>query len=453
MSDPDVATVGMTAGATGTQTQNNGRMFITLKPREQRTASAAEIIDRLRPRLAQVQGAALFLQPAQDINIGGRPTRTLYQFTLQDPNLEELNNWAPKIFAKLKSLPELRDVATDQQTGGNTLTLTIDRDQASRFGIQPQLIDDTLYDAFGQRQITQYFTQLNSYHVVMEVLPELQTSKNALDRIFIKSPLTGQQVRISALAKWTNVPTTFLSINHQGQFPAVTLSFNLAPNVALGQAVQAIQAAEAGIGMPSSLAGTFQGNAQAFQSSLASEPYLIAAALVVIYLILGMLYESYIHPLTILSTLPSAGAGALLMLMLFHFDFSVIALIGIILLIGIVKKNGIMMVDFAIAGQRERGLGPLEAIREACLLRFRPIMMTTMAALLAGVPLMLGSGTGSEMRQPLGYAMVGGLILSQALTLYTTPVVFLYLDRVNAWLSRRTPPQPQEAGRAGAVSG
>jgi hydrophobe/amphiphile efflux-1 (HAE1) family protein len=300
MSDPDVATVGMTAGATGTQTQNNGRMFITLKPREQRTASAAQIIDRLRPRLAQVQGAALFLQPAQDINIGGRPTRTLYQFTLQDPNLDELNNWAPKIFAKLKSLPELRDVATDQQTGGNTLTLTIDRDQASRFGIQPQLIDDTLYDAFGQRQITQYFTQLNSYHVVMEVLPELQTSKNALDRIFIKSPLSGQQVRISALANWTNVPTTFLSINHQGQFPAVTLSFNLAPNVALGQAVQAIQAAEAEIGMPSSLAGTFQGNAQAFQSSLASEPYLIAAALVVIYLILGMLYESYIHPLTIL---------------------------------------------------------------------------------------------------------------------------------------------------------
>jgi multidrug efflux pump subunit AcrB len=453
MSDPDVATVGMTAGATGTQTQNNGRMFITLKPREQRTASAAEIIDRLRPRLAQVQGAALFLQPAQDINIGGRPTRTLYQFTLQDPNLDELNNWAPKLFAKLKSLPELRDVATDQQTGGNTLTLTIDRDQASRFGIQPQLIDDTLYDAFGQRQITQYFTQLNSYHVVMEVLPELQTSKNALDRIFIKSPLTGQQVRISALAKWTNVPTTFLSINHQGQFPAVTLSFNLASNVALGQAVQAIQAAEAEIGMPSSLAGTFQGNAQAFQSSLASEPYLIAAALVVIYLILGMLYESYIHPVTILSTLPSAGAGALLMLMLFRFDFSVIALIGIILLIGIVKKNGIMMVDFAIAGQRERGLGPLEAIREACLLRFRPIMMTTMAALLAGVPLMLGSGTGSEMRQPLGYAMVGGLILSQALTLYTTPIVFLYLDRVNAWLSRRTPPQPQEAGRAGAVAG
>jgi multidrug efflux pump subunit AcrB len=282
----------------------------------------------------------------------------------------------------------------------------------------------------------------------MEVLPELQNNPNALDRIFIKSPLTGQEVRISALAKWTTAPTTFLSINHQGQFPAVTLSFNLAPNVALGQAVTAIQAAEAELGIPPSLSGTFQGNAQAFQSSLASEPYLIAAALVVIYLILGMLYESYIHPLTILSTLPSAGVGALLMLMLFGFDFSVIALIGVILLIGIVKKNGIMMVDFAIAGERERGLSPLEAIREACLLRFRPIMMTTMAALLAGLPLMLGAGTGSELRQPLGYAMVGGLILSQALTLYTTPVVFLYLDRVNAWLSRSAaksaeqPPQP-----------
>jgi hydrophobe/amphiphile efflux-1 (HAE1) family protein len=445
MADPDVATVGMTAGSNGTQTQNNGRLFITLKPRDQRNASAIQIINRLRPQLAQVEGAALFLQPAQDINVGGRPTRTLYQFTLQDPNLDELNQWAPKIYAKLKNLPELTDVATDQQTGGGTLTLTIDRDQASRFGIQPQLIDDTLYDAFGQRQITQYFTQINSYHVVMEVLPDLQASPGALDRIFIKSPLTGQNVRISTLAKWTTAPTTFLSINHQGQFPAVTLSFNLAPNAALGQAVEAIKAAEMELDMPSSLTGTFQGNAQAFQSSLATEPYLVVAALVVIYLILGMLYESYIHPLTILSTLPSAGVGALLMLMLFGFDFSVIALIGVLLLIGIVKKNGIMMVDFAIAGERERGLSPLEAIREACLLRFRPIMMTTMAALLAGLPLMFGSGTGSEVRQPLGYAMVGGLILSQALTLYTTPVVFLYLDWVNAWLSGRSRPEAQNA--------
>jgi multidrug efflux pump subunit AcrB len=443
--DPDVATVGMNAGATGQQTQNNGRFFITLKPRDQRSASAMQIIDRLRPQLAKVQGAALFLQPAQDINIGGRPTRTLYQYTLQDPDLNELNQWAPKIYAKLKSLPQLTDVATDQQTGGDTLTLTIDRDAAARFGIQPQLIDDTLYDAFGQRQVAQYFTQVNSYHVILEVLPELQTAPDALDRIFVNSPATGQQVRLSSVARWTTKPTTFLSINHQGQFPAVTLSFNLAPGVALGDAVQAIQQAESELGVPASLAGSFQGNAQAFQSSLASEPLLVAAAIVVIYLILGMLYESYIHPLTILSTLPSAGVGALLMLMLFGFDFSVIALIGIILLIGIVKKNGIMMVDFAIEGRRERGLNAFDAIREACLLRFRPIMMTTMAALLAGLPLMLGSGTGSELRQPLGYAMVGGLILSQALTLYTTPVVFLYLERVNRWLQGRPRKHPAAA--------
>ena len=353
---------------------------------------------------------------------------------MQDANLDELNQWAPKIFEKLKSLPELRDVATDQQTGGATLTVTIDRDQAARFGIQPQLIDDTLYDAFGERQVDQYFTQVNSYHVILEVLPNFQNNPQAMDHIFIRSPLTGNQVPLGALVKWTTRPTTFLSINHQGQFPAVTLSFNLAPGAALGQAVTAIQQAQAQMGVPGSITGTFQGNAQAFQDSLKSEPLLVAAALVVIYLILGILYESYIHPLTILSTLPSAGAGALLMLMIFGFDFSVIALIGVILLIGIVKKNGIMMVDFAIAGERERGLSTHDAIREACLLRFRPIMMTTMAALLAGIPLMLGHGTGSELRQPLGYSMVGGLILSQALTLYTTPVVFLYLDRVNKWL-------------------
>ena len=439
--DPDVSTIGMLVGATGNQTQNNGRMFITLKPLGERTASATEIIHRLGPQLAQVEGAALFLQPAQDINVSSRPARTLFQYTLQDPDLTELNQWAPKVFAKLKTLPQLTGVATDQQTGGATLTLTIDRDQASRFGIQPQLIDDTLSDAFGERQVTQYFTQVNSYHVVMEVLPEMQNSPAVLDHIFIKSPLTGQQVPLSAIVKWTTAPTAFLSINHQGQFPAVTLSFNLAPGIALSQAVTAIQQAEAELGMPASLAGTFQGNAQAFQDSLASEPILVAAALLVIYLILGMLYESYIHPLTILSTLPSAGVGALLMLIVFGFDFSVIALIGVILLIGIVKKNGIMMVDFAIVAQHERGLPPLEAIREACLLRFRPIMMTTMAALLAGVPLMLGHGTGSELRQPLGYAMVGGLILSQMLTLYTTPVVFVYLERLNGWLARSSTPR------------
>jgi hydrophobe/amphiphile efflux-1 (HAE1) family protein len=435
-SDPAVASVAMLVGATGNQTQNNGRMYITLKPIGVRTASALQVIARLRPRLAKVEGAALFLQPAQDIRVGGRPSRSLFQYTLQDADLDELNQWAPKIFAKLKTLPQLTGVATDQQTGGATLTLTIDRDQAGRFGIQSQLIDDTLDDAFGERQVAQYFTQVNSYHVIMEVLPQMQKSPHALDHIFIKSPLTGQQVPLSTLVKWTTAPTTFLSINHQGQFPAVTLSFNLADGAALSQAVTAIQQAEAGMGVPASLTGTFQGNAQAFQDSLSSEPLLVGAAIIVIYLILGMLYESYIHPLTILSTLPSAGVGALLMLMLFGFDFSVIALIGVILLIGIVKKNGIMMVDFAIAGQRERGLNPLEAIREACLLRFRPIIMTTMAALLAGLPLMLGHGTGSELRQPLGYSMVGGLIVSQALTLYTTPVVFLYLDRVNTWLQQ-----------------
>jgi hydrophobe/amphiphile efflux-1 (HAE1) family protein len=439
MKDPAVATVGMNIGTSATQTQNNGRMFITLKPQGQRDVSADQVIRRLQPQLAKVQGAALYLQVAQDINVGGRTARTQYQYTLQDPNLDELDQWAPKLLEKLKTLPELRDVASDQQTGGTTLTLTIDRDQASRFGIQPQLIDDTLYDAFGQRLVTQYFTQLNNYYVLMEVLPELQNSPNALDEIYVNSPATGQQVRLRTLVKWTTAPTTFLSINHQGMFPSVTLSFNLAPGAALGSATQAIRSAEAQLGTPPSLVGTFQGNAQAFQQSIASEPYLVAAALIVIYIILGVLYESYIHPLTILSTLPSAGVGALLTLMMFGYDFSLIALIGIILLIGIVKKNGIMLVDFAIEGERHRGLEPHEAIREACLLRFRPIMMTTMAALLGGVPLMVGHGTGAEIRQPLGYAIVGGLIVSQALTLYTTPVVYLYLDRVNSWLQNRRP--------------
>ena len=434
--DPAVASVAMVVGATGNQTQNNGRMFITLKPIGIRHASALQVIERLQPKLAKVEGAALFLQPAQDIRVGGRPSRSLFQYTLQDANLDELNQWAPKVFAKLKTLPQLTGVSTDQQTGGTALTLTIDRDQAARFGIQPQLIDDTLYDAFGEREVTQYFTQVNSYHVIEEVLPELQNAPRALQHVFVKSPLTGQEVPLSTLMKWTTAPTTFLSINHQGQFPAVTLSFNLADGVALGQAVTEIQQAEAQLGGPASVSGSFQGNAQAFQDSLSSEPLLVAAAIIVIYLILGVLYESYIHPLTILSTLPSAGVGALLMLMLFGFDFSVIALIGVILLIGIVKKNGIMMVDFALAGQRDRGLSPLDAIREACLLRFRPIMMTTMAALLAGLPLMLGHGTGSELRQPLGYSMVGGLIVSQLLTLYTTPVVYIYLDKFGEYIGR-----------------
>ena len=432
--DPDVASVAMVIGGAGSAL-NTGRMFITLKARDERIANAQQIIARLRPQLEKVQGARLFMQAAQDVRLGGRPTRTQYEFTLQDANLTELNDWAPKILAKMQTLGELRDVATDQQTQGTTLTLTIDRDQASRFGIQPQLIDDTLYDAFGQRQVAQYFTQLNSYHVILEILPELQGDLASLDKLYIKSPLSGDQVPLSAFATWTSVPVRPLSISHQGQFPAITISFNLAQGVALGQATQAVQQAMNDIGAPSTVNGTFQGTAQAFQQSLGTVPLLILAALVVVYLILGILYESYIHPITILSTLPSAGVGALATLMLFGFDFSLIALIGIILLIGIVKKNGIMMVDFAIAAERDEHLSAEAAVRKAALLRFRPIMMTTMAAMLGGVPLMLGTGTGSEIRQPLGYAMVGGLLVSQVLTLFTTPVIYVYLDKLSDVIS------------------
>jgi multidrug efflux pump subunit AcrB len=433
--DPDVATwISVVGAGGGSTTMNNGRVFITLKPLGQRTASADQIINRLRPQLARVQGAALFLQAAQDLTVGGRVARTQYQYTVQDADLDELDHWAPKLLAKFRTLAPLADVATDQQTSAGTATLTIDRDQASRFGIAPQLIDDTLYDAFGQREVAQYFTQLNSYFVILEVPPSMQGTPDTLAKIRLTSPVTGQPVPLSTFVKYTTRPVNFLSINHQGQFPAVTLSFNLSPGSSLGQAVAAIEQAKAEIGAPATLIGGFQGNAQAFQASLATEPYLIAAALIAVYIILGMLYESYVHPLTILSTLPSAGVGALLMLMVAGYDLSVIALIGIILLIGIVKKNGIMMVDFAIVAERDEGLTPLAAIRRACLLRFRPIMMTTMAALLGGLPLMLGTGTGSELRRPLGYAMVGGLLLSQALTLFTTPVVYLYLDRLNTWL-------------------
>ena len=394
------------------------------------------------------------MQAAQDVRLGGRPTRTQFEFTLQDANLDELSEWAPKILAKMKTLPELRDVATDQQSEGTTLQLKINRDTASRYGIQPQLIDDTLYDAFGQRQVTQYFTQLNSYHVILEILPELQGNFDTLDKLYVKSPLTGDQVPLSAFASWSSVPVRPLSISHQGQFPAITISFNLAPNAALGQATDAVQGAMAELGTPSTLNSSFQGTAQAFQQSLGTVPLLILAALVVVYLILGILYESYIHPLTILSTLPSAGVGALAILMAFGYDFSLIALIGIILLIGIVKKNGIMMVDFAIAAERDQHLSPEQSIKQAALLRFRPIMMTTMAALLGGVPLMLGTGTGSEIRQPLGYAMVGGLAVSQALTLFTTPIVYLYLDKLSNAFSnwgRSGRDDAQDVSEPGAV--
>ncbi len=430
MEDPDVASVAMAIGGSG-RAGNNGNLFITLKPRDERKASAQQIISRLRPKLEKVEGARLYMQAAQDVRLGGRPTRTQFEYTLQDANLGELNEWAPKILAKMQTLPVLRDVATDQQANGTTLELRINRDTASRYGIQPQLIDDTLYDAFGQRQVTQYFTQLNSYHVILEILPELQGNLDTLNKLYIRSPTTGDQVPLSTFATWTSVPVRPLSISHQGQFPAITISFNLAQGAALGQATAAIQKAMVELGAPATLNSSFQGTAQAFQQSLGTVPLLILAALVVVYLILGILYESYIHPLTILSTLPSAGIGALAILMAFGFDFSLIALIGIILLIGIVKKNGIMMVDFAITAERDEHLTSEQSIRKAALLRFRPIMMTTMAALLGGVPLMLGTGTGSEIRQPLGYAMVGGLIVSQALTLFTTPVVYLYLDRLS----------------------
>jgi hydrophobic/amphiphilic exporter-1 (mainly G- bacteria), HAE1 family len=432
--DPAIAHVAMSIGGAGNST-NNGRMFITLKPRDERDVNAEQIIARLRPQLDKVEGAKLFLQSAQDVRVGGRSSRTQYQYTMQDSDIDELNDWAPKMLAKMQTLRELRDVATDQQTAGTTLTLTFDRDQASRFGLTAQTIDDTLYDAFGQRQIAQYFTQLSSYEVIMEVLPDLQKDLATLDKIFLKSPITGGEAPLSTFAKWTTTPIQPLSISHQGQFPATTISFNLAQGVALGQATDAIQNAQNELKLPPSVSTSFQGTAQAFQDSLGSVPLLILAALVVVYLILGILYESYIHPLTILSTLPSAGVGALAMLMLFHYDFSLIALIGIILLIGIVKKNGIMLVDFAIVAERDDHLSAHDAIRRAALLRFRPIMMTTMAAMLGGIPLMLGTGTGSEIRQPLGYAMVGGLIVSQALTLFTTPVIYLYLDQLSDWIA------------------
>jgi hydrophobe/amphiphile efflux-1 (HAE1) family protein len=453
LSDPDVA--GFSAGigsGLGGQTSNNGRMFIALKPFAERHASAQQIIARLRPKLAKVEGAQLFLQAAQDIRVGGRLSKTQYQYTLQDADLGELYQWAPKVLDRLKAVPELRDVATDQQMGGTTATLTIDRDAAARFGIQPQVIDDTLYDAFGQRQIAQYFTQVNSYHLILEVPPEMQGDLRTLDKLYIRSS-SGQAVPLSTFVKLDTRKVAPLSISHQSQFPAVTISFNLAPGTALGQAVDAINAVMRTLGTPVTVQGTFQGTAQAFQSSLSSQPYLIAAALLTVYIILGVLYESYILPLTILSTLPSAGVGALLMLMMFHYDLSVIALIGVILLIGIVKKNGIMMVDFAINAERRDGQGPMDAIRQACLLRFRPILMTTMAALLSGLPLMIGTGAGSELRRPLGFAMVGGLILSQLLTLYTTPVIYLYLDRLQRRLSPRGHSRmPKLAEKMGAAT-
>jgi hydrophobe/amphiphile efflux-1 (HAE1) family protein len=449
--DPDTAGYGETIGAgIAGQTGNNGRMFIALKPWDERVGgSAQQYITRLRPKFAAVSGGRAFMQAVQDIRVGGKLSKTEFQYTLEDANFDELFSWGPKILAKLQTLPMLRDVTSDQQTGGTTVTLTIDRDKAARFGVQPQVIDNTIYDAFGQNQITQYFSQVNSYHLILEVLPGDASNVDTLSKLYVHSS-TGQTVPLSAFAEWSTAPVKPLSISHQSQFPAVTISFNLAQGVALGQAVDAVNAAMREMGTPITLQTSFQGTAQAFQSSLSSEPYLLAAAVITVYIILGILYESYILPLTILSTLPSAGVGALLMLILFHYELTVIALIGIILLIGIVKKNGIMMVDFAINAERRDGATPLAAIRQACLLRFRPIFMTTMAAMLAGIPLMLGTGAGSELRRPLGFAMVGGLALSQILTLYTTPVIYLYLDKLQHWLAPRRSRMPALAAKMGA---
>ncbi len=429
LKDADVESISSFIGIDGTNTTlNSGRIQINLKDREVRSATASDVIQRLQPQVAQVDGIQCFLQPLQDLTVEDRVSRTQYQYTLEDANTDELATWTNQFVDKLRTIPILTDVASDQQLSGMEAHLVIDRDTASRLGITPQNIDDTLDDAFGQRQVSTIFTQLNQYHVVLEVAPRFQRNPDSLANIYVKSS-NGMQVPLSTFTRF-EPRAAALAINHQGQFPAVTVSFNLAPGKSIGDAVSAVNKAKAELNIPPSVNAQFQGSAAAFEASLTNEPILILAALIVVYIVLGVLYESYIHPITILSTLPSAGVGAILALLLFHIDLSVIALIGIILLIGIVKKNAIMMIDFALEAEREQGMAPEEAIYQACLLRFRPIMMTTMAALLGGVPLALGTGTGSELRRPLGIAIVGGLIVSQVLTLFTTPVVYLFFDRI-----------------------
>jgi multidrug efflux pump len=509
LSDPAVESVSSFIGADGTNvTLNSGRMSINLKPLDQRNISASDLIRRLTARVSKVDGIQLFMEPVQDITVDDRVSRTQYQYALEDPDVNELNDWTNRFLARLKQLPELEDVATDQQPGGLAEYLVIDRVTASRLGIAPTTIDNTLYDAFGQREFNTMYTQTNQYHVILEAQPQFQNDPNKLNKLYIQanassgatgagasssfassgSPSAGSNsLTASALytpsSKTLTPPSNALSqsasgtgatsattssvtsnavplsafthfektteplvITHQGQFPAITVSFNLGPNAALGSAIEAVNKVQKDMHMPASLQAGFQGTAESFTASLANEPLLILAALVTVYIVLGVLYESFVHPITILSTLPSAGVGAFLALILFHQDLSVVAIIGIVLLIGIVKKNGIMMVDFALEGERQRGMSASEAIYEACLLRFRPIMMTTMAALLAGLPLALGTGYGSELRRPLGIAMVGGLLLSQVLTLYTTPVIYIFFDNLAQRFTSR--PRPRQGGGA-----
>jgi multidrug efflux pump len=453
LNDPAVENLSSFIGVDGINTTlNSGRILINLKPIGQRDASASDVIRRLQPELAKVANITLYMQPVQDITIEDRVSRTQYQYTLEDPDPVELKLWTDKLMEKLRLLPELRDLATDQQMGAQQIMLAIDRVTAARLGITAQQIDETLYDAFGQRQISTLYTQLNQYHVILEAKPSFQQNPSKLNDIYIKSSFGGA-VPLSTFAHF-EPKSGPLSINHQGQFPCVTISFNLAPGAALGDAADAVEKAVKDLHMPASVMASFQGTAQSFKASLANEPLLILAALVTVYIVLGVLYESYIHPITILSTLPSAGVGAILALMLFHEDLGVVSLIGIILLIGIVKKNGIMMVDFALQAEREEGKDAVEAIYQACLLRFRPIMMTTMTALLGGLPLALGTGTGAELRRPLGISMVGGLILSQILTLYTTPVIYIFMDRF-AKKPAHAPaePAPAPAPAGGSVPG
>jgi HAE1 family hydrophobic/amphiphilic exporter-1 len=438
-----VAGFGMFVGSGGA---NQANLYIALKPKDAgRKATATEVITRLRPKLAELVGVQTFLQAAQDINVGGRAGQAQYQYTLSDPDLTELDAWAPKLLAALQATPELKDVSSDQQSQGGAVNLTIDRDAAARFGITPTAIDTAIYELIGQDEVTQYFTQQNSYHVVVEAPPHLEASTALFNSLYILSPTTGKTVPLSQFVKVDPSGSASLTVNHQSEYPAATLSFNLAPGVALSQATQAVEAAREKLGAPATLTGSFQGTAQAFQQSLSSEPILIAAALIAVYVILGVLYESFIHPLTILSTLPSAGLGALLALKAVGQELNVIGIIAIILLIGIVKKNGIMIVDVALRLERDHGLSAEEAVTEASKQRLRPILMTTACAALSGIPMIVMNGTGSEFRQPLGWAIVGGLLVSQVLTLFTTPVIYIYLDRLRGKQPERERNPPPEA--------